>query len=290
MNTSRHDLSFINSSFAKIDDQEIHYRLWGADDEQAEKILLIHGFGASTFSWRFTAPYLEEHGYTVIASDLPGFGLSERKAGLDHTSEARAELMWELLDKICPESKWHLVGHSMGGAVVTAMALQEPDRVESLTLVAGAVFGAENKFIQTLFRYPPSGRWVKVLATHMILRENRIKELLASAYGREPVSDEVEGYFQPVTVEKSEEVFADLMKTGITSMADRVEEVELPVLLVWGEEDAWVPLEQGRKLVDKFPRADLVIIPEEGHVPMETSPVIFNEILLIFISEVTDRD
>ena len=123
-----------NSELPKIGDITLHYRQWGANS--AEGVLLVHGFAGSTFSWRYTAPALAAAGYRVVAVDLPGFGLSERSLNFTPAADIRAELLWDLLESLEPGSDWHLVGHSMGGGVVTAMALQNPEQVKSISMVA----------------------------------------------------------------------------------------------------------------------------------------------------------
>ena len=280
---NRHELVYDDSEFSLIDGIEMHYRRFAGGDGRGAPVLLIHGLGGSTFSWRYTAPALEQEGYLVIAVDLPGFGLSERRAGLEHSSVGRAEHLWALLEKLEPGEKWHLVGHSMGGATVTAMALQEPEKVNSLTLAAGALAEFEPSLVAFLLRYPPVSRWVRVLGPRLLFRESWVEQALLSAYGRQPTADEVKGYYLPLTLENTDAVFVDLINTAPAPLLDRVGELDIPVLCLWGDDDAWVPLEQGERLVRLFPRAELVIITEEGHCPMETSPDQFNPALLDFL-------
>jgi len=279
----RSDLTYDNSEFAVVEGVEIHFRLFESLGAGETNVLLVHGFGASTFSWRHTAPALQEDGMRVLAVDLPGFGLSERKQGLDHSPEGRAKFIWTLLESFYPGESWHLVGHSMGGAAVTAMALQEPDRVKSITLAAGAVIGSGRFGPTWLYSYPPLKRWVKVFSTRLVLNQDTIGDMLASAYGRTPTPEEVEGYYLPVTVEGSEVVLADLLGNRFLPPREQLAELDLPVLCLWGEFDEWVPLEQGKKLAELLPGAELVVIPGEGHCPMETAPLSFNSVLLNFL-------
>lgn len=93
----RHELVYANSEFLDLDGVEIHYRIFNNKADKAGNVLLVHGFGASTFTWRHTAPYLQDENFLVVAVDLPGFGLSERRKGLNHSPDARAECLWALL-------------------------------------------------------------------------------------------------------------------------------------------------------------------------------------------------
>ncbi len=280
---NRHQLSFANSEYAEVGGVELHYRSWEGSNQGSVNMLLVHGLGGSTFSWRYTAPALESEGYRVVAVDLPGFGLSERRQGLDHTAPARAGRLWAFLDERYPGEQWNLVGHSMGGAVVTAMALQEPQKVKSITLVAGALAESEPSFFNSFLHYPPVSRWIRILGPGFLRSESRLEQVLASAYGREPSIDETAGYYRPLAVENTAAVLVDLLKTSPVSLVDRLDELALPVLCVWGVEDTWVPLEQGERLLQLIPRSRLVAIEGEGHCPMETSPEQFNAILADFL-------
>ncbi len=284
----RYALTYSNSEFVKAGNVEIHYREWGheyAHENGAGKnVLLVHGLGGSTFSWRYTAPALAAEGYRVIAVDLPGFGASERKTGFEHSAENRASYLWEMLEKLYPGESWHLAGHSMGGAAVAAMALQEPHKTDAIILAAGAISPFEPSLINVLLKYPPLTRWARVLAGTFIPQESRIETLLESAYGREPSPEEVYGYLRPLRVEGTDGTFADLLRSTPTPLADRLDQVEKPALCLWGENDEWVSLEEGRKLDGLLPDSELVVIPGEGHCPMETAPEKFNQKLLAFLN------
>ncbi len=280
----RYEQAYTNSFFETIDELELHFRLWSGEEAERGNIFLLHGLGASTFSWRHVAPYFEAKGYRVIAADLPGFGLSERKAGIDHSASARAEKMWELLNYIAPQEQWHLVGHSMGGATVTAMTMLEPEKTASLTMVAGAVRHFEPNFISFLLKYPPLSRWFKYMSSNVLVREERVERFLQSAYGRRPEHNEVIGYYQPLTIRGTETTYLDMVDSAAAPLPGDLSELQLPVLLLWGEEDSWVPIEDGLRLEGKIEGSRLVRFADQGHCPMETAPELFNQALESFLS------
>ena len=129
--------------------------------------------------------------------------------------------MWALLDELAPAQNWHLVGHSMGGATAAEMALQRPAQTDSLTLAAGAVIDTGVTRPSLLLRYPPAARWVRVLSANYFLTESRVAQLLVSAYGRTPSSEEVSGYYLPLTVQGTDRVLIDLLQTGITNQGQK---------------------------------------------------------------------
>lgn len=282
------DLAYPESTFTQINSIVLHYREWNGEPEKEHNILLLHGLGGSTFTWRYTAPYLQDNDYRVIAVDLPGFGLSERKSGFDHSAGNRAQVIWALLDQLGPDQKWHLVGHSMGGATVAAMALQKPERTVSVTLAAGALAYFEPSLLSLVYRYPPVNQWVKVLGSYFLLNEERIEGLLASAYGRQPTIEEFTGYYLPLTLYNTDQVMADLFLSAPSPLLDEVGIIDRPVLCLWGEDDTWVPLDRGKELQKLLQNSELVIIPGEGHCPMETAPRLFNDGLLSFLRKVEE--
>lgn len=282
---NRYEITYADSEFAEISGIELHYRKWDGSSDNEANVLLVHGLGGSTFTWRYTAPFLQEQGYRVIAVDLPGFGLSERKIGFDHSPEVRAQLLWSFINIIDPEVRWNLIGHSMGGATVSAMALQYPERVESLTLAAGALARFEPSLLTSLLKYPPVSRWFRVLGARLLLNEGRVEQFLFSAYGRNPEPEEITGYYLPLTVAGTDVVLVDLINSAPAPLLHRVGYLSMPVLCIWGENDTWVPLEHGLELSRLIDDAELVVFPEEGHCPMETAPDIFNEELVRFLGE-----
>ncbi len=283
LDTERRALAYGDSRFVGVEGIEVHYRLFNDDAEEKGSLLLVHGLGGSTFSWRYTAPALVREDYRIVAVDLPGFGLSERRSGLDHGAYARADLLWAFLDEYHPGRQWILVGHSMGGGVVTAMALQKPERVDGAVLVAGALAEFEPSIWSRFLRYPPVIRWFKIVGGRRLQDQNTVEQLLTSAYGRPPDSEEIAGYYDPFTVKGTDAVLADLLVSSQTPLLHRAGELRVPVLCIWGENDAWVPLERGIALNDLIPDSKLVVLPGEGHCPMETAPLDFNEALLEFL-------
>jgi pimeloyl-ACP methyl ester carboxylesterase len=271
-----------NSAVLAVEGVKLHYRQWA--EGGAEGVLLVHGFSSSTFNWRYTAPALAEEGYRVIAVDLPGFGLSERNLSFLPTADLRAEMLWGLLESVDSGTNWHLVGHSMGGGVVAAMALQRPDQVQSITLAAGAIPSEGRGRFSWFFHYPPLGRAVRHLVTRVFLSEENVERALTSAYGRAPTQDEFEGYYRPLLIKDSDAALVELLKTRERDLLSDLAELQTPVLLIWGADDAWVRLEEGYKLNSLLKSAELVVLAGEGHCPMETAPQEFNSSLLKFLA------
>jgi pyruvate dehydrogenase E2 component (dihydrolipoamide acetyltransferase) len=119
--------------------RSIAYATLGADHD-TDPIVLVHGYGGDKNSWLFVQEPLAANA-VVHAIDLPGHGASSKDVG-DGTLSTLASVVLGFLDAL-DIRRAHLVGHSLGGAVVAAVAAAEPDRVRSLTLVAPAGFGPD---------------------------------------------------------------------------------------------------------------------------------------------------
>ena len=119
----------------EVDGRAIAYATLGEGDEV---VLLVHGYGGDKNSWLFVQEPLSRT-RTVHAIDLPGHGESAKDVG-DGSLDTLAATVLGFLDAV-GVGRAHLVGHSLGGAVVTAVAAAAPDRVSALTLVAPVGFG-----------------------------------------------------------------------------------------------------------------------------------------------------
>ncbi len=290
---------FPESRTAEIGGVLLHYRLWLPDAGAARgKLLLVHGFGASTFSWQNSAAAMAGEGFAVLAADLPGFGYSDRRRGIDHSQENRASLLWRFLDRAdadlaaasdgslrdFAEDPWDLAGHSMGGGTVTAMALADPDRTRSVILADGAVLTSVTP-LRFLMRYPPAGRWIEVLCRHLFFQKERVASFLAYAYGSAPSAAALDGYLKPLLLDGTEGALADMMRTSTRIRADALKGLSSPVFAIWGGKDTVVPIAEAYQLQSLIPSMQLRVIPDAGHCPMETHSDLFDRYLLEALGE-----
>jgi pimeloyl-ACP methyl ester carboxylesterase len=134
-------LADADSRFVEISGLDVHYKAAGAGQPV---LVLLHGFGASTFTWQEVTAPLSEVG-TVLAFDRPAFGLTERplpgewEGDNPYSPENQADLTIALLDQFGIREAT-LVGHSAGGTVATLTALRHPQRIAALVLVAPAIY------------------------------------------------------------------------------------------------------------------------------------------------------
>jgi pimeloyl-ACP methyl ester carboxylesterase len=264
-----------------------------AGPAEGPAVVLVHGFGGSTFNWRYTLPALAEAGYHSIALDLKGFGLSDKRFDEDYSHAAQADFVAEVMTALNVQSAT-LVGHSMGGNVVAHFALKYPQRVDGLVFAAGMVItGRQGRgpafglpaSVGPLVAFPPLRRWGQ-LVLRAVLVPARVTTVLASAYyDSELVTPEVvEGALRPQQVRGWDLALLGLMRdSGRNALPEPVSAITAPTLLAWGANDSWVPLERGQQLRSALPQAQWVVIPRAGHLLMEEQAEAFDTALLDFL-------
>lgn len=245
----------------------LHYQEKGT----GTPLILIHGFTSSTYSWKDVFEPLAKS-YRVIAVDLKGFGFSGKPDG-DYTRRAQAILVAHLLDYLKIENAW-LAGNSMGGEVSLNFALQNPQRVAGLILIdsAGVSVPGSNSLAPGYARIPFVGPVLIALAltSDRLVRQGLDK----SFYDDAKVTDErVAAYYRPLKT-RGGQLAALRARTqwGLFPIEQDLNKINSPTLIIWGAEDALIPLEAGRKMNSLIKDSKLVIIERCGHVPQEELP------------------
>ncbi len=292
------ELADEDGQFAEINGAQIYYIERGVDNDSA--IILIHGFGGSTFTWRDNIDVLVDAGFHVVALDLPPFGLSDKSADIDYSRDAMADTVAGLMEALGIESAT-VVGHSMGGGVTAYFAVQYNEHVDSLVFVAGgAGYSGEDHESESdeeqsdssplgfLSRFDPESP-LAAGALRLFLTPERFNDILITAYhNTSVVTPEVEaGYQRALQVEGWEIGLLAFMGTGeeIAPFGNEaLATLDVPVLIVWGEEDSWAPIIIGEYLRDLMQNVTWVTYPDVGHLPMEENTAKFNEDLLEFLT------
>lgn len=270
------ELADPDSQFVEINGLTVHYKIMG----QGEPVfVLLHGFGASLYSWHAVMEPLSQYG-TVIAFDRPAFGLTERPMTWEgespYSSQAQVDLLLGLLDYFNIEQAI-LVGNSAGGTVSMNFYLQHPERVAALVLVDPAVYGGGGApaGTQWLLRTPQMRHIGPLIARQIQVRG---PELLQTAwYDPSKLTQEtIDAYQKPLLVENWDKALWELtVASQESNLPDRLAEFTLPVLVITGDSDKIVPTENSIQLADELPNAALVVIPQAGHVPHEEQPDLF---------------
>lgn len=266
------------SRFMEVNGMRVHVRILGV----GEPVFLLHGSFASLHTWdawqQAMSPY-----YQTISLDFPGHGLtgpdSLKRYGVKDYSELVQALAQELAI-----TQYHVAGNSMGGAVAMQLASDYPGNVLSLNLIDAAGAPAAERVLPDSISQNKSnsgGAWIVQVARHPIFSKLLLsctpKFLfnlnMKQVYGDDAkVTDEVTTrYYELMLREGNRQATLDRLSQPKNSNI-QYERLTMPTLILWGAEDQWIPLSQGKRLQQALPGANLVILAGVGHVPMEESP------------------
>jgi len=253
--------------FLRIGGQLVHVEMAG----EGPPLLLIHGFGGSTYSWRLVMPRLAQS-FRVVAVDLSGFGYTERPTeDSRYTREAQGDLILGVMDALGFPSA-HLMGHSYGGGISLWLAWKHPERVRSLVLIdSSAPTYAYDRRSRVAALRPLASLYVRTLA----LRTANVRRALRrSFYDDSLVTPElIAAYLDRLRIEGVTDAFH-----GLTAPVEgpvervRLEDIQAPALVLWGAEDPLISVESGRRAVARMKNAEFVVLEKIGHVPMEEAP------------------
>jgi pimeloyl-ACP methyl ester carboxylesterase len=284
--------------FVTIDGLQTYVLEHGPED--GVPVLLLHGWGASTFSWRENLDALAQAGYRAVAFDRPPYGLSQKTGDLPGTPPAQADFTVRLMDELDIHQAV-LVGNSAGGAVAGYVAVRHPQRTAGVVFVGAALRPADDgapvdggrrltPVMGTVLSFPPAAWWAR-LAVRALVRPDFTGGILRSAYyDPDFMTPEIEaGYARQLQVVGWDEALLNQFRgPAIDSeplTADEIAAIDVPVLIVWGAEDAWIPVEVGERLAALLPKATFVTYPQTGHLPMEEAADAFNRDLLAFLAQ-----
>lgn len=274
-------------AFTRISTGRLHYLDVGAGPE----ILLIHGLGGQmgNFDCGLIDDLARDH--RVIAIDRPGMGYSDRPMTHPCALADHAELMFEIMDKLEIHNPL-VVGHSLGGAIAMAMAVQDAERLRGLALLAPLTLraGTPAEVFDGLRIRSDFLRWLTAwtVATPAALRQ--ADAVIDQVYGPEempPNAPTQGGAMLTLRPSHFYNTSRDYMQSGdgLDEMSRKYAGLTVPVRLLYGTEDRILdPQIHGAKLVGRHPQMGLKLVPG-GHMLPLTQPKVCAE----FIREASDK-
>lgn len=252
------------SSFMEIDGVEVHYR----DEGEGFPIVLIHGTGASLHTWDAWVNRLKNT-HRVIRLDLPAYGLTGADPHKRYASSDYVTLIHKLLEEL-DVKEFYMGGNSLGGLVSWLYTTTYPKEVKKLFLLnaSGFPFETTPSVIQ-LAKTPVLKVFLKYFTPQFFIEKN-LKEVYFD--DSKITAETIERYHDLTCYEGNRQAFIDRAKIEREDYTERLSLIEQPTLVLWGEEDAWIPVSDAAKFAEKIPHAEIIIMPKTGHVPMEERP------------------
>ncbi len=245
----------------------LHVRDSGPKDAPA--LILLHGFGASLHTWEPWAQQLAGE-FRVIRLDLPGSGLSPPDATGDYTDARSLQLLLALMDQL-GVGRASLIGNSMGGRIAWTLAARHPERVERLVLIAPDGFASPG------FEY---GKAPKVSPMVRLMRVTLPKPLLtmslAPAYANPAaMTDELATRYHDLFLAPGarDAMIARMEQLVLVEPTALLQQIKAPTLLLWGEQDAMIPLANSADYLRSISGARLMTLTGLGHLPHEEDPL-----------------
>ncbi len=228
-----------------------------------EPLLLIHGFGGNKDNFTRIANQLD--GYHLIIPDLLGFGNSSKPMAADYRADAQAERLHELLQAKGVASNIHIAGNSMGGAISVAYAAKYPQDVKSLWLIDSAGFWSAGlpKSLEgaTLENNPlliNKTEDIYNLYNFVMYKPPYIPKSVKAVFAQERIANK----------ELDAKILEQIVMDNVEERAKIIAEYDIPTLVVWGDKDQVIKPETTELIKDIIPQAEVIMMPNIGHVPM----------------------
>jgi pimeloyl-ACP methyl ester carboxylesterase len=270
---------FTDSRFIEINGFNVHYRLAGSGKPL---VVLLHGSFLSMRSWRLVFDELAKTA-SVIAFDRPAFGktsrpFSSKERGVSYTPEAQSDLVVTMMQKL-GFNKAVLVGNSTGGTLALLTALRYPQHVEGVVLVDAMIYSGYATSEVPAIMKPVMKAMTPLFSGLMKFIITRLYERVIRAmwYKKERLGRDVLNAFRSdlMNGDWARAFWEVFLETHYLRLDKQLKAMTKPSLVITGEHDVMVKKEESIRLADELPVAELVVIPDCGHLPHEEQPEAF---------------
>jgi pimeloyl-ACP methyl ester carboxylesterase len=262
----------------------VNYVDLGSGDR--EPVVLVHGLGGQWQNWLENIPRIAQE-RRVLAFDLPGFGLTP-----ETHDEVSIPGYGRFVDGFCDAlglGEVAVVGNSMGGYIAAEVAIQFPERVSRLVLVSAAGISSAEVLEAPILTI---GRMAAALAANSVSRYRYLaarpitRHLSLALVARHPrllkADLAYEGFFKGA----GKPGFDTALRASLDyDFRERLPDVRVPTLIVWGEKDAIIPARDANEFERLIPDSRKVVMRDTGHISMAERPDAFNDLLLEFLAE-----
>lgn len=258
------------SAFVDVMQMQVHYRDEGNKNDSLP-LVLIHGTGASLHTWEESVKLLTDS-FRVITLDLPAYGLTGPNPKRIYSQAFYVQFIDEFLKSI-HVNKCIIGGNSLGGAIAWNYTYEHPTKVEKLILIdaAGYPMISESKPIAfTLAQIPVLKHMLNYITPRFLAKKSVMNVYDDPTKVTEKVVDR---YFDLFLREGNRQAFVDRMNfSTYPDHLTRIRLIKTPTLIIWGENDKLIPIENAQKFHADLPNDTLVVLEKTGHIPMEENP------------------
>jgi pimeloyl-ACP methyl ester carboxylesterase len=255
------------------------------EEGNGENIIFINGIAANVYNWRKVFNILKES-FHVYSMDFKGSGFSEKPPG-EYSIDIFMKQIIDLYDHFGMRQSV-IVGNSLGGEVALQLAINYPEKIKALILIDTAGY-QENKEITRvlvrLSRYKVMAKILEICTTRKLA-----KKLVEGALYNDKIIDRemVDAYYKPMRTEGAVDALIELIKDLSYTAFDysKVRSIESPTLIIWGEEDRWIPVADGYRFHKDIQGSKLVVLKNCGHAPQEEMPEVVSKLITDFINEI----
>jgi 2-hydroxymuconate-semialdehyde hydrolase len=232
-----------------------------ADLGEGPPVLLLHGFPTSSYLWRREAWLLAQR-MRVIAPDLLGYGESEKPEGADLSEPAQAGYLRELLAQLDVDAL-AVVGHDVGGGLAQLLALDGGVTVESLVLIDSVCFDAWPIEGVRMLQDATPGQETAEFVDGVV----RLTFDLGMRHRERLSEDDLQAYLEPWR--RDPQAFFRAVRgisgNGLAGRDEELATLDVPTLVLWGEEDPFLPVELAERLGDLLPGSTTGLLPGCSH-------------------------
>lgn len=277
----------------RIPDKTNELELASSSTGAGEPVLLIHGFGASSYSWRHIVEPLAQKN-RVITIDLKGFGDSPKPRDDAYSVYDQARLIRNSILENDLQNL-HIIGHSYGGGVALAVSIyladSNPGLQKSLVLIDSVAYPQELPGFVKILATPILGP----LVTYVVPDTLQVKNLLQKVYFNDDLipQEAIDHYASNLGKPNAKYALLtsvrQMLPTDLQQFSENYASLTIPTLIIWSREDEIVPLEVGKRLHENLPNSKLVIMSDVGHAVQEEKPSLLLPHLRNFLEAVSHR-
>jgi pimeloyl-ACP methyl ester carboxylesterase len=254
----------------------------------SEAVVFVHGNPGSRLDWTqlmgAVSPFAR-----AVALDMPGFGEADRPVHFEYTVEGYTRHLTGALEQL-HVSRAHLVLHDFGGAWGLAWAAAHPAQVASLTLInIGVMDGYQWHYLARIWRAPVIGEIFMAITTlagfRLLLKHGNPRGL------PRPFVDQMWTHFDRRTRRAVLQLYRATSDTDrlFSTIRQALSGLNLPVLVIWGKHDPYVPVKYAERQREVFPHAEITVLNDSGHWPYADNPDAVANLVIPFLKRQVDR-